>query len=64
MHFYYKKYNKKRISKYNYMSIIKNTNYYEKYIKYKSKYNQFKSQEGGGHVIGLIFFQNHNIEIS
>ena len=34
------------------MSIIEKTNYYDKYLKYKSKYNELKSQMGGGWEAG------------
>jgi hypothetical protein len=28
------------------MAIVEKTNYYEKYLKYKSKYNEIKTQRG------------------
>jgi hypothetical protein len=37
------------------MSIVEKTNYYDKYLKYKSKYNDIKSQIGGG-VFDFIIF--------
>lgn len=41
------------------MSIVEKTNYYEKYLKYKSKYNELKNQKGGA-ITNTTYFLTHD----